>query len=94
LVAPLSRRTWSIANDKHHLQLHIQCGLAYYHFCRPHQSLTIDIRGPSKRRYRTPVMAANLVRRCWLGNAGFVAAIGAGRDLVGHLPGYEGLPMN
>ena len=30
-----------------------------------HQSLTIPIRGPSKRRYRTPAMTANLVRRCW-----------------------------
>ncbi len=65
LIAPLSRRTWSIAYDKHHLGLHIQWGLAYYHFCRPHQSLTIPIRGPSKCRYRTPVMAANLVRRRW-----------------------------
>jgi hypothetical protein len=66
LTAPLSRRTWSIAYDRHHLHLHIQWGLAYYHFCRPHQSLTIPIRGPSKRRYRTPVMAANLVRKRWL----------------------------
>ena len=65
LIAPLSRRTWSIAYDKHHLGLHIQWGLAYYHFCRPHQSLTMPIRGPSKRRYRTPAMTANLVRRCW-----------------------------
>ena len=65
LIAPLSRRTWSIAYDKHHLGLHIQWGLAYYHFCRPHQSLTMPIRGPSKRRCRTPAMTANLVRRCW-----------------------------
>ena len=65
LIAPLSRRTWSIAYDKQHLWLHIQWGLSYYHFCRPHQSLTIPIRGPSKRRYRTPVMAANLVHCRW-----------------------------
>jgi transposase InsO family protein len=65
LIAPLSRRTWSIAYDKNHLQLHIQGGLAYYHFCRPHQSLTMTIPGPSKRRYRTPVMAAKLVRSRW-----------------------------
>jgi len=68
MVAPHwlpSRRTWSIAYDKHHLWLHIQWGLAYYHFCRPHQSLTMPIRGPSKRRYCTPVMAAKLVRRRW-----------------------------
>jgi hypothetical protein len=66
LIAPLSRRTWSIAYDRQHLHLHIQWGLAYYHFCRPHRSLTTPIRGPSKRRYRTPVMAANLVRKRWL----------------------------
>jgi hypothetical protein len=65
LIAPLSRRTWSIAYDRHHLQLHIQWGLAYYHFCRPHRSLTTPIRGPSRRRYRTPVMATNLVRKRW-----------------------------
>lgn len=65
LIAPLSRQTWSIAYDKHHLSLHIHWGLAYYHFCRSHQSLTIPIRGPSKRRYRTPVMAANLVHNRW-----------------------------
>jgi hypothetical protein len=65
LIAPLSRRTWSIAYDKQHLELHIQWGLAYYQFCRLHQSLTVAIRGPSKRRYRTPVMAASLVRRRW-----------------------------
>ena len=65
LIAPLSRRTWSIAHDTHHLGLHIHWGLAYYHLCRPHQSLTIPIRGPSRRRYRTPAMAANLVNRRW-----------------------------
>ena len=35
-------------------------------FCRPHQWLTIPIRGPSKRRHRTPVMAAKLARHRWL----------------------------
>jgi IS1 family transposase len=52
LIAPLSRRTWSMAYDVYHLGLHIHWSLAYYHFCRPHQSLTFPIRGPSKRRYR------------------------------------------
>jgi IS1 family transposase len=65
LIAPLSRRTWSIAYDRHHLWLHLQWGLAYYHFCRPHMSLRRDIRGPSKYRHRTPAMAANLVRYRW-----------------------------
>lgn len=65
LIAPLSRRTWSMAYDRYHLTLHIHWGLAYYHFCRPHLSLTMTIRGPSKRRYRTPAMAAHLVRQRW-----------------------------
>ncbi|MCL4267632.1 MAG: hypothetical protein KJ069_30950 [Anaerolineae bacterium] len=65
LIAPLSRRTWSIAYDQQHLWLHLQWGLAYYHFCRPHQSLTRPIRGPSQHRYRTPAMAAHLVRYRW-----------------------------
>lgn len=65
LIAPLSRHTWSLAYDKQHLWLHLQWGLAYYHFCRPHHSLTIPIRGPSKHRYRTPAMAARLVRHRW-----------------------------
>ena len=65
LIAPLSRRTWSLAYDTKHLALHIHWGLAYYHFCRPHQSLTLPIRGPSRRRYCTPAMAADLVRQHW-----------------------------
>ena len=48
-----------------HLGRHIHWGLASYHFCRPHQSLTIPIRGPSKCRYRTSAMAANLVNCHW-----------------------------
>ncbi len=65
LIAPLSRRTWSLAYDQYHLWLHIQLGLAYYHLSRPHQSLEVRVRGPSKRRYRTPAMAAGLVKEQW-----------------------------
>ena len=50
LIAPLSRRTWSVAYDVNHLWLHIQWGLVYYHFIRPHRSLEIRIRGPSRCR--------------------------------------------
>ncbi len=32
LIAPLSRRTWSIAYDVDHLKLHILWGLAYVQF--------------------------------------------------------------
>jgi hypothetical protein len=66
LIAPLSRRTWSLAYDVDHLWLHIQWGLAYYHFCRVHQALEVRVRGLSRCRYRTPAMAAGLTRRRWL----------------------------
>ncbi len=65
LVASLARRTWSMAYDVPHLTLHIQWSLAYYHLCRPHQSLQVRVRGPSKHRYRTPAMAAGLTQRRW-----------------------------
>jgi hypothetical protein len=65
LIAPLSRRTWSIAYDRYHLWLHLQWGLAYYHLARSHQSLRIQVRGPSRCRHRTPAMAAGLTRRRW-----------------------------
>lgn len=65
LIAPLSRRTWSIAYDLYHLKLHIQWGLAYYHLSRVHQSLRVRVRGPSKYRHRTPAMAAGLTKRRW-----------------------------
>jgi len=65
LIAPLSRRTWSLANDKYHLWLHIQWGMAYYHLARPHQSLEVKVRGPSRCRHRTPAMAAGLTSRRW-----------------------------
>jgi IS1 family transposase len=65
LIAPLSRRTWSLANDRKHLWLHLQWGLTYYHFVRPHQSLEVRVRGPSRRRYRTPAMVAGLTSKRW-----------------------------
>jgi IS1 family transposase len=65
LIAPRARRTWSIAHDLPHLWLHVQWGLAYYNFARPHQSLRIRVRGPSRWRHRTPAMAAGLVPKPW-----------------------------
>jgi IS1 family transposase len=65
LIAPLSRRTWSMAHDRHHLWLHIQWGLAFYHLARAHQSLQVRVRGPSRHRYRTPAMAAGLTNCRW-----------------------------
>ncbi len=65
LAAPLSRRTWSLAYDLYHLGLHLQVGLAYYQFVWPHQPLAVRVRGPSKRRLRTPAMAAGLTKTRW-----------------------------
>jgi IS1 family transposase len=65
LLASLSRRTWSIAYDVSHLWLHVQFGVAYYNFCRVNMALEVRVRGPSKRRLRTPTMAAELTRHPW-----------------------------
>ena len=65
LIAPLSRRTWSLSHDRHHLQLHIHWGLAYYYLARPHLSLRTHVYGPSRHRFRTPAMPAGLTRRRW-----------------------------
>jgi hypothetical protein len=59
LIAPLSRRSWSIADDIPTLWRHVG---VYYHFCRPHESLTHRSRC-GRFRYRTPAMAAGVVHR-------------------------------
>jgi transposase InsO family protein len=62
LVAPLSRKTWSMAFDQQHLLLHIEWVRSYYHYARPHMSLkrTDDI---GRNRYLTPAMAAGVMNR-------------------------------
>jgi IS1 family transposase len=62
LIAPLSRRTWSIADNPQTLALHVGLGRVYYHFCRPHESLE-DLRKSGRFRRRTPAMAAGVVNR-------------------------------
>jgi len=53
LIAPLSRRTWSLANNEYTLALHVGWGRVYYHFARPHYSLRFqDALG--RYRLRTP----------------------------------------
>ena len=60
LVAPLSRRTWSLANDEYTLALHVGWARVYYHFARPHHSLRYqDTLG--RYRQRTPAMTAKVV---------------------------------
>ena len=64
-IAPLSRCTWSLAQDEQSLWMHIECGRAYYHFCRYHDSLRVPTTRPRRYRSRTPAMAAGLARRRW-----------------------------
>ncbi len=60
LIAPLSRRTWSLAHDEQALSLHVGWGRVYYHFSRSHHSLRLmDSLG--RYRPRTPAMAAKVV---------------------------------
>jgi transposase InsO family protein len=65
-VAPLMRKTWSLAQSEHALLMHVQWWRLYYHFVRAHSSLSRPVPG-LKGRYRsqTPAMAAGLTDRVW-----------------------------
>jgi IS1 family transposase/transposase-like protein len=65
-IAPLSRRTWSLAKSQESLLIHVHWWRSFYHFSRPHQSLRIKVPG-LKRRYqeRTPAMAAGFTDHVW-----------------------------
>jgi transposase-like protein/IS1 family transposase len=60
LIAPLARRTWSIARSHGSLLASIHWGLCFYHFIRPHSSLRL-----SPAYARTPAMAARLTDHIW-----------------------------
>ena len=64
-VAPLMRKTWSLAQNPEHLLLHVEWWRSYYHFIRPHESLSVLIPGLRKHRQRSPAQAANLTNRLW-----------------------------
>jgi len=64
MIAPLSRRTWSMAHDRPHLGRHIEWGRAYYHFVLPHGSLQ-QVTENGQRRRQTPAMAAGVTQRRW-----------------------------
>ena len=64
MIAPLSRRTWSMAHDRPHLGRHIEWGRASYHIVLPHGSLQ-QVTENGQRRRRTPAMAAGITRRRW-----------------------------
>jgi IS1 family transposase len=65
-IAPLARKTWSLAKSQESLLLHVHWWRGFYHFARPHQSLRERVPG-LKRRYqeRTPAMAAGLTDHVW-----------------------------
>jgi len=60
LIAPLARRTWSIARSHESLLATIHWGLCAYHFIRPHHSLRL-----SPAHARSPAMAARLTDHIW-----------------------------
>ena len=64
-VAPLMRKTWSLAQNPEHLLLHVEWWRSYYHFIRPHESLALPIPGLRKYRQRSPAQAANLASNLW-----------------------------
>jgi IS1 family transposase/transposase-like protein len=65
-VAPLGRRTWSLAKSNEHLLLHVHWWRTYYHFSRAHESLQVRVPGLRRRyRQRTPAMAAGLAHQIW-----------------------------
>jgi hypothetical protein len=65
LVAPLSRRTGSLACSQTSLAWPIEWLRAYYHFARPHESLRLPTTHRQRYRSRTPAMAAGLAHRRW-----------------------------
>ncbi len=58
-IAPLARRCWAPYRSPAPLLSHLELYRAYYHFIRPHQSLTVA------KRERTPAMAAGLTDHRW-----------------------------
>jgi IS1 family transposase len=65
MVAPLPRKTWSLAQSPEHLMRHVEWARAYYHFSRVHSSLTLGTEVPTAQRERTPAMAAGLTDHRW-----------------------------
>jgi transposase-like protein len=58
-LAALARRTWATYRSPEHLRLHLELYRGYYHFVRPHASLTVN------KCARTPAMAAGLTDHRW-----------------------------
>ncbi len=64
-VAPLSRRTWSLAQTPASLADYRDWATCCYNFSRPHEALRIPGSGRGGHRQRTPAMAAGISSRPW-----------------------------
>ena len=65
-VAPLRRKTWSLAQSDQALLMHVEWWRLYYHFVRQHSSLRLPVSGlKGKYRAQTPAIAAGLTNRIW-----------------------------
>ena len=62
-IATLSRRTWSIAHSLETLRWSIEWGRAYYHFVRPHHSLTVVM---AEKLIRGDLQGARVAVECGL----------------------------
>ncbi len=73
-VTALTRRTWGIAQSPAELVFHLEWWGAYYHFSRPHISLSEPLteprlrggkRFPQRLRSRTPAQAVGVTDHRW-----------------------------
>jgi len=73
-ISALTRRTWAVAQSSAELMFHLEWWRAYYHFTRPHTSLSQPIaapglragkRLPQRHSTRTPAQAAGLTDHRW-----------------------------
>jgi len=73
-LAPLARRSWSLAQLPAELTFHLEWWRAYYHFVRPHQALRHNLdqprprggqRRPQRYQTRTPAMTVGFTQRPW-----------------------------
>ena len=63
-VAALTRRTWSLPQSDTHLLNHVEWWRTYYHWIRPHQTLSGRV-SDGKPRPRTPAMVLGLTDHVW-----------------------------
>ncbi len=64
-ISALMRKTWSYAQTSASLRSQSAWWRSYYHFVRPHASLTVAVPGLRRKRRRTPAMAAGMTARPW-----------------------------